>query len=59
MSCGAGRRGSSDPALLWLWLRLVATAPIRLSDWEPPYAACAALEKDKTKQNKTKTKLCY
>ena len=29
MSCGVGRRCGSDPALLWLWLRLAATAPIR------------------------------
>ena len=28
VSCGIGRRCSSDPALLWLWCRLVATAPI-------------------------------
>ena len=28
MSCGVGRRGCSDPALLWLWHRLAAIAPI-------------------------------
>ena len=28
-SCGVGRRRSSDPALLWLWRRPAATAPIR------------------------------
>ena len=28
-SCGVGRRRGSDPALLWLWRRLMATAPIR------------------------------
>ena len=38
-----------DPALLWLWCRPVATAPIRPLAWEPPYAAGAALKK----QNKT------
>ena len=27
VSCGVGRRYSSDPVLLWLWHRLTATAP--------------------------------
>ena len=27
-----------DPALLWLWCRLAATAPIRPLAWGPPYA---------------------
>ena len=47
MSSGVGHRRSSDPALLWLWRRLVATAPIRSLAWKPPYAAGAALEKAK------------
>ena len=38
MSCGVGRRCSLDPALLWLWCRPAATAPIRPLAWEPPYA---------------------
>ena len=50
MSCGIGRRRSSDLALLWLWPRLVATAPIGPLAWEPPYAAGAALEKGKKKK---------
>ena len=29
VSCGVGRRPGSDPALLWLWRRLAATAPIQ------------------------------
>ena len=33
-----------DLALLWLWCRLVATAPIGPLAWEPPYAVGAALE---------------
>ena len=41
-----------DPALLWLWCRPAATAPIRPIAQEPPYASGAALEN--TKQNKTK-----
>ena len=52
MSCGIGRRCGLDPALLWLWRRPVATAPIRLLAWEPPYAKGVALEKTETKQNK-------
>ena len=50
MSCGVGRRRALDPAVLWLWCGLAATAPIRPLAWEPPYAAGAvALEKIKTK----------
>ena len=47
MSCGVGRRCDSDPALLWLWRRPVATAPIGPLAWQPPYASGAALEKTK------------
>ena len=49
MSCGVGRRGGLDMALLWLWHRPAATAPIRPLAWEPPYAAGALL---RNKQNK-------
>ena len=41
-NCG---RFHSDPALLWLWRRLAAVAPIRPLAWEPPHAADAALKK--------------
>ena len=57
MSCGIGRKRGSDPALLWLWWRPAATAPIRPLAWEPPYAAGAAQEmakRQKQKQNKIK-----
>ena len=37
----------NDPALLWLWHRPAAIAPIRPLTWEPPYAPGAALEKAK------------
>ena len=47
VSCGGGHRGGSAPALLWLWCRPVATAPIRPLAREPPYATGAALEKTK------------
>ena len=46
MSCGGVHRLGSDPALLWLWHRPVATALNVLPAWEPPYAAGVAL-KDK------------
>ena len=52
VSCGVGRRHGSDPALLWLWRRLAATAPIRPLAWEPPYAVGVALEKAKRQKKK-------
>ena len=36
VSCGVGCRLGLDPTLLWLWRRLVATAPIGPLAWEPP-----------------------
>ena len=52
MSYGVGRRRASDPALLRLWCRPAATAPIRPLAWEPPYAMGAALEKTKRQKKK-------
>ena len=49
MSCGVGHRGSSDPALLWLWSRPIATALIGPRARESPYAVGAALKKTKKK----------
>ena len=46
MCCGVGRRRGSDPALLWLWSRLAATAPIR------PLATEAAQEMAKRQRKK-------
>jgi len=48
LGCAVGRRRGSDPALLWLWWRLAATAPIRPLAWESPFAAGVALEKTKS-----------
>ena len=45
MSCGVGSRLGSDPALLWLWQRPVALAPIRPLAWEPPYTVGLTLKK--------------
>ena len=55
MSCGVGCRHGSDPVLLWLCCRLVATALIRPLAGEPPYAAGAAQEMAK-RQTTTTTK---
>ena len=52
MSCGVGLRHGSDPALLWLWRRPEATAPIQPLAWEPPYDAGAALKRQKKKKKK-------
>ena len=52
VSCGVGCRRGSDPALLWLWRRLVAMAPIRPLAWEPPYAVGAAQEMAKRQKIK-------
>ena len=57
MSYSVGRRDDLDPARLWLWCRLAATAPIQPLAWEPPYAVGVALKKDqKTKKKKKKKK---
>ena len=50
MSCGVGRRRGPDLALLWLWRRLAATAPIGPLARKPPYAAGAALKRQKDKK---------
>ena len=50
VSCGIGHRLGSDPELLWLCLRPVATAPIPLA-WELLYDAGEALKRQKKKSN--------
>ena len=47
MTSGVGHWHGWDPALLWLWHRPAATAAIRPPAWEPPYAAGAALKRQK------------
>ena len=49
VSCGVSCRCSSDPALLWLWCRPAATAPIQPLAWELPHASGAALKRKKKK----------
>ena len=48
MHCGVGCRQGLHPALLWLWRKPAAAAPIRLLAWEHPYATGAALKKRNT-----------
>ena len=52
MSCGVGCRHCLDLALMWLWYRLAAAAPIGPLAWEPPYAVGAALKKRQKTINK-------
>ena len=40
------------PALLWLWRRLAATAPIGPLAWEPPYVVGVALKRQKETRKK-------
>ena len=49
-----------DPALLWLWHRPEATAPIGPLAWEPPYAMGVALKRQKTEKKYIwRIKKCY
>ena len=50
MSCGVGRRRSSDPMLLWLWCRLAAIALIQPLAWELPHVEGVALKRQKKKK---------
>ena len=52
MSCGVSYRCSSDLALLWLWYRPAAAAPIRPLPWELPDAEGVAIKRQKKKQPK-------
>ena len=51
VSCGVGHRHGLDPALLWLWYRPAATAPIGPIAWEPPNALGAPLKKKREREN--------
>ena len=46
-----------DPALLWLWCRLAAVAPIRPLAWEPPCAMGAALKAREKKERKKRKEI--
>ena len=47
-----------DLALLWLWCRLAATAPIRLLACELPYATSVALKRQKNTKKKKEEVHC-
>jgi len=49
MNSGVGCRDDSDPALLGLWYRPAATAPIQPLAWELSYAG----DMDKKRQKQT------
>ena len=53
VNCNVVCRCGSPLALLWLWCRLAATAPIQCLAWKLPYAAGVALKSKKqtNKQN--------
>ena len=44
-----------DPALLWLWHRPAAVAPIQPLAWELPYATGAVPKRKKKKKKKNHT----
>ena len=50
MSCAVGHRHSLDPALLWLWRRPAAVAPIGPLAWGLPQASSAAALKSQKKK---------
>ena len=52
MSCGVGYRHDLDPALLWLWRRLAAAAPIQYLARELPYATSVALKTKRKKERR-------
>ena len=45
-----------DLALLWLWCRLAAEAPIRPLAWEPPFATGGALKREKKEKKRKEMK---
>jgi len=57
MSCDIVR--NTVTALLWLWCRPAAAAPIRPLAWEPPYAVSTALKRKKRKKKKERNSLKY
>ena len=58
MSSDVDRRLGLDPALLWMWHRLAAVAPILPLGWEFPYAM-GVTQKDKKKKKKSVEKYIY
>ena len=59
MSYCVGHRRGLHLALLWLWFRQVAIAPIGPLAWESPYAMGAALEETERQKKKKKRIVVY
>ena len=59
MSCGGGHRCGSDQALLWLWCRPAAEAPIRPLALEHLYATGATKKKKSPKGHGCPVDVCY
>jgi len=57
VSCDGGHRCGLDLALLWLWCRPAATAPIRPLAWEPPYTEGATLKSKNKERRKWRSSL--
>ena len=53
MSCGVGHGHGLDPALLWLWCRPAALAPIRPLTWELPHGTGVVLKRKKEKESES------
>ena len=53
-SCGIGCRCGFSLALLWLWCRLAAAAPIQPLAWKLPYATGVALKSKKKREREEK-----
>jgi len=48
-----------DLALLWLWCRPAAIAPVQSLAWELPYAMGSALKRPQNKKNFKKARLIF
>ena len=55
--CGVGCRCSSDLALLWLWCRPAAAAPIWPLAWKLPCAAGVAFKKKRRRRKEKRKKM--
>ena len=56
LSCSADHSYGSDPALLWLWCRLAAAAPMRPLAWKHPHVTGSAPKCKNKRTNKYSSK---
>ena len=52
LCCGLWLQPQLDLAMVWLWCRPVATAPIQPLAWESPYVMGAALKRQRKKKER-------